>query len=180
MAGGFVRLAGVFLAFDSPALPALRLHLRVCVTLLMQGRCGGCILIAVPRMEYIRSSNSTPQERGVVVDKGGQVDHQVHHITCETMSVQPRADPIRDVGSDELRAQQMRARRGLVLLASDVGSPWRVPDDHGGRYRGPTNFSKVQEQKCRAYSEKRQVDSRRGLPCRSWVFVCRQAASCKR
>ncbi|KAK1479866.1 hypothetical protein CCUS01_00420 [Colletotrichum cuscutae] len=122
MAGGFVRLAGVFLAFDSPALPALRLHLRVCVTLPMQGRCGGCILIVVPRMEYIRSSNSTPQERGVLVDKGGQVDHQVHHITCETMSVQPRADPIRDVGSDELRAQQMRARRGLVLLASDVGT----------------------------------------------------------
>ncbi|KAK1530323.1 uncharacterized protein CCOS01_05426 [Colletotrichum costaricense] len=88
----------------------------------MQGRCGGCILIVVPRMEYIRSSNSTPQERGAVVDKGGQVDHQVHHITCETMPVQPRADPIRDVGSDELRAQQMRARRGLLLLASDVGT----------------------------------------------------------
>lgn len=110
IAGGLVRLAGVFLAFDSPA---LRLYLRVSVTLPMQGRSEGCILIVVPRMEYIRSSNSTPQERGVVVDKGGQVDHQVHHITCETMSVPPRADPIRDVGSDEPRAQTNESTAGL-------------------------------------------------------------------
>ncbi|KXH44804.1 hypothetical protein CSIM01_12676 [Colletotrichum simmondsii] len=132
MAGGFVRLAGVFLAFDSPALPALRLYLRVSVTLAMQGRSEGCILIVVPRMEYIRSSNSIPQERGVVVDKGGQVDHQVHHITCETMSVQPRADPIRDVGSDELRAQTNESTAGLGhagvgcrLLLEGPGRPWR-------------------------------------------------------
>lgn len=56
------------------------------------------------------------------MDKGGQVDHQVHHITCETMSVQPRADPIRDVGSDEPRAQTNEIQRGLALLASDVGT----------------------------------------------------------